>query len=118
MKTKQWLLLPWIIVAMPLPALAHGGGLNRDGCHTNRKTGDYHCHGGGGVRPLPDAYRPMDGVPPSDVVPHIKPGPRVFANCSEARAAWAAPIRRGDPGYGPHMDRDGDGVGCKPYRRR
>lgn len=26
-------------------AFAHGGGLNREGCHTNRKTGDYHCHG-------------------------------------------------------------------------
>lgn len=25
-------------------ALAHGGGLNGEGCHNNRKTGDYHCH--------------------------------------------------------------------------
>lgn len=24
--------------------LAHSGGTNADGCHTNRKTGDYHCH--------------------------------------------------------------------------
>jgi hypothetical protein len=23
---------------------AHGGGLDAQGCHTNRKTGDYHCH--------------------------------------------------------------------------
>jgi hypothetical protein len=23
---------------------AHGGGLNSEGCHHNRKTGDYHCH--------------------------------------------------------------------------
>lgn len=23
---------------------AHGGGLNSQGCHNNRKTGDYHCH--------------------------------------------------------------------------
>lgn len=27
---------------------AHGGGLDADGCHTNRKTGEYHCHRGGG----------------------------------------------------------------------
>jgi hypothetical protein len=26
------------------PALAHGGGLDKNGCHTNRKTGDRHCH--------------------------------------------------------------------------
>lgn len=25
-------------------AFAHGGGLNAQGCHNNRKTGDYHCH--------------------------------------------------------------------------
>jgi hypothetical protein len=25
-------------------AWAHGGGLNAEGCHKNRKTGDYHCH--------------------------------------------------------------------------
>lgn len=36
-----------------------------------------------------------------------------FANCSEARAAGAAPVRQGDPGYGRHLDRDGDGVGCE-----
>ena len=27
-------------------AYAHGGGLNKEGCHNNRKTGDYHCHRG------------------------------------------------------------------------
>ncbi|WP_409528083.1 YHYH domain-containing protein [Rhizobium sp.] len=25
-------------------AQAHGGGTDRNGCHTNHKTGDYHCH--------------------------------------------------------------------------
>lgn len=29
---------------VPATALAHGGGLNAEGCHNNRKTGDYHCH--------------------------------------------------------------------------
>lgn len=28
----------------PASAAAHGGGLNAQGCHNNRKTGDYHCH--------------------------------------------------------------------------
>lgn len=36
-----------------------------------------------------------------------------FENCTEARNAGAAPVRRSDPGYGPHLDRDGDGVGCE-----
>jgi micrococcal nuclease len=30
----------------PIGALAHGGGVDGSGCHTNSKTGDYHCHGG------------------------------------------------------------------------
>ncbi len=25
-------------------AKAHPGGLNSEGCHTNHKTGEYHCH--------------------------------------------------------------------------
>lgn len=36
-----------------------------------------------------------------------------FRNCSEARAAGAAPVRRGQPGYSSRLDRDGDGVGCE-----
>lgn len=36
-----------------------------------------------------------------------------YANCDAARAAGAAPVRRGDPGYGSHLDRDGDGSGCE-----
>ena len=27
-------------------AYSHGGGLNKQGCHNNRSTGDYHCHRG------------------------------------------------------------------------
>jgi len=36
-----------------------------------------------------------------------------FANCDAAERAGAAPVYRGDPGYGPHLDRDGDGVACE-----
>ncbi|OKK07665.1 hypothetical protein AMK26_00795 [Streptomyces sp. CB03234] len=35
-----------------------------------------------------------------------------YSNCADARAVGATPIRRGDPGYGSHLDRDNDGVGC------
>lgn len=36
-----------------------------------------------------------------------------FANCAAARAAGAAPVRAGDPGYSARLDRDRDGVGCE-----
>lgn len=36
-----------------------------------------------------------------------------YANCTAVRAAGAAPIRRGQPGYRAGLDRDGDGFGCE-----
>ena len=36
----------------------------------------------------------------------------VYANCAAVKAAGAAPIRPGDPGWEPKFDGDGDGVGC------
>lgn len=38
------LLAVLITALLATSALAHGGGLDRNGCHTNRKTGDRHCH--------------------------------------------------------------------------
>ncbi|MER6407067.1 excalibur calcium-binding domain-containing protein [Streptomyces viridosporus] len=35
-----------------------------------------------------------------------------YANCAAARATGAAPVRRGGPGCGSHLDRDHDGLGC------
>ena len=93
-------------------AWAHGGGLDANGCHTNRKTGDYHCHRSSTPSSIPPkSYAPTHGA-------NVRPGGRAFANCAEARAAGAAPVRRGDPGYGPRLDRDNDGIGCEPYRGR
>ena len=85
-------------------AAAHPGGLNAEGCHWNRKTGDYHCHRP--AQPPPGAAR--EKSPPGSVV--------FYRNCAEARAAGAAPIRRGQPGYGQHLDRDNDGIACEPYK--
>jgi hypothetical protein len=36
-----------------------------------------------------------------------------YENCDAAREAGAAPIQRGDPGYGEHLDREGDGIACE-----
>lgn len=81
-------------------AFAHPGGLNSEGCHNNRKTGEHHCHPGKpAAAPRPKTFATGASTP--------------FASCSEARAAGAAPVHRGYPGYAPRLDRDGDGVGCE-----
>lgn len=55
-------------------------------------------------------------TPPTPTPTTTSPPPRSsgpYANCSEARAAGAAPLYRGDPGYAAKLDRDGDGVACE-----
>jgi hypothetical protein len=89
-----------LCVTLPTAALAHGGGLNAEGCHNDRKNGGYHCHRAPTPRPAPKPVTATGGAV------H-------FANCAAARAAGAAPVRRGQPGYGAHLDRDNDGVGCE-----
>jgi hypothetical protein len=39
-----------------------------------------------------------------------------YPGCDAARAAGAAPIYRGQPGYREEMDGDGDGIACEPHR--
>lgn len=79
---------------------AHPGGLAADGCHNDRKNGGRHCHRAPQSR--------------QSVAPQRSSGDTVYyKNCAAARAAGAAPVRRGDPGYGQHLDRDNDGIGCE-----
>lgn len=80
-------------------ALAHGGGLNAQGCHNNRKTGDYHCHRAASSETRAPARSNSGGVS--------------YRNCAAARAAGVTPIRRGEPGYAKHLDRDNDGLACE-----
>lgn len=35
-----------------------------------------------------------------------------YKNCDDVRNAGRAPLFRGEPGYGPHLDPDGDGFAC------
>lgn len=86
-----------LLMALPVAVEAHGGRTNAQGCHNDRKNGGYHCHGGGRATQAPAPRRSGEA----------------FVNCTAARAAGAAPMRRGEPGYGRHLDCDNDGVGCE-----
>jgi len=76
----------------------------------------------------PEQALPADSGAPLDVDHHLSdpsttvqaPGSHGsgdgtvwFENCDAARAAGAAPVHRGDPGYGSHLDGDGDGSACE-----
>lgn len=45
--------------------------------------------------------------------PRTSGGKVYYPNCDAVRRAGAAPVYRGQPGYGSHLDRDGDGAACE-----
>ncbi|MDP9890831.1 excalibur calcium-binding domain-containing protein [Pseudarthrobacter enclensis] len=50
---------------------------------------------------------------PAPVSVPAAPAAAYYANCTAAKAAGAAPLYRGQPGYRSALDRDGDGVACE-----
>ncbi|HZW43236.1 MAG TPA: excalibur calcium-binding domain-containing protein [Dermatophilaceae bacterium] len=66
---------------------------------------------------VPRAAQPAPQAAPAAVPAPVAPAPPAgaiyYANCTAVRAAGAAPIYRGDPGYASKLDRDGDGIGCE-----
>ncbi|WP_298926409.1 YHYH domain-containing protein [uncultured Ramlibacter sp.] len=84
-KTRvQSLAVAWltclVAAASPGVANAHSGGLNGEGCHTNRKTGDYHCHRGGGSASSASTEKPSSQTtretPARSAGPTCYTGPR------------------------------------------
>jgi hypothetical protein len=62
-----------------------------------------------------DAAAKQAAQPPAPVAVPAAPAPATayYANCAAAKAAGAAPLRRGQPGYSSSLDRDGDGIACE-----
>ena len=48
-----------------------------------------------------------------EATPEPEPQKEFYANCKEAKAAGAAPLYRGDPGYREDLDGDKDGTACE-----
>ena len=74
------------------------------------------------VKPAATATSPVPVRSSVGSKPKAKPIPKAtttepedvyYANCSEVRAAGAAPIHAGEPGYSRKLDRDGDGTACE-----
>ena len=87
----------------------------RDGYGTHPRQGayvaadaaspDYTCT----AKPAP-APAPTTAPAPA---PTTAPSGTYYQNCDAARAAGAAPIQRGEPGYRSPLDRDNDGIACE-----
>lgn len=57
-----------VLILIAPAARAHGGGLNKEGCHNNRKTGDYHCHRGARSSPSPQTLTGIPRVTDGDTI--------------------------------------------------
>ena len=40
----RYLIVATLMTLASSPAVSHSGGTDGRGCHTNHKTGEYHCH--------------------------------------------------------------------------
>lgn len=86
-------------------SFAHSGGTDANGCHTNSKTGDYHCHGAPAPRPAP-VYRPAPAAPaapasrpvsaPAIVVVAPVPAPTMLADGTHEVTSCRITTRSGD----------------------
>lgn len=66
------------------------------------------------IEPAPAETPAPAPAPAPAEAPAPAPAPSAFyPNCAAARAAGAAPLYRGNPGYSTKLDRDGDGVACE-----
>jgi hypothetical protein len=82
---------------------------------------DFLCNSGSAqfCPPPPAAILPPPPPPAAPPAPQAAPRPAPapstfqYKNCTEARNAGAAPVYRGQYGYGQHLDRDNDGIGCE-----
>jgi hypothetical protein len=62
--------------------------------------------------PAPAPVQPAPAPAPAQRAPAPAPVEVYYKNCDAVRAAGAAPIYAGQPGYASHLDRDKDGIGC------
>lgn len=69
------------------------------------------------TRAAPPATAPQRHAAPaparSTPAEEASSGAAYYKNCTAARAAGAAPLMRGEPGYRAALDRDNDGIACE-----
>lgn len=87
--TPSIMLLGSICLALlcPITVYAHPGKVNADGCHTERKTGDYHCH--------PERAKPATTTAPAASEPVLSPAASTPADSNAANTS-EAPATVGD----------------------
>ncbi|MDD4287712.1 MAG: YHYH domain-containing protein [Candidatus Peribacteraceae bacterium] len=105
-----------LLLYSPL-ALAHPGGTDANGCHTNKKTGEYHCHGGSDTAKSAKTEAKTSAKTEARTSANIICSANIY-NCpdftshSEAQEVYKACLEKaGSDVHG--LDGDDDGVACE-----
>jgi hypothetical protein len=101
-KYQLWVTRPERDAMARVLAACPGESLPRDVTHAPTRVDQHLTDPGAPAAPVSSTPRGLVGT-----------GSVSYANCTAVRAAGAAPIHVGDPGYSRNLDRDGDGVGCE-----
>lgn len=69
------------------------------------------------LAPMPPPLPPVRSIYPQDAPPaapqDAPPAAPYYENCTAVWNAIERSIKRDEPGFGPHLDADDDGVGCE-----
>ncbi|MFI1519097.1 excalibur calcium-binding domain-containing protein [Kitasatospora cineracea] len=63
--------------------------------------------------PAPETPEPVQTESEPEPARTTEQAAAYYKNCTEAKAAGAAPLHRGEPGHRSALDRDGDGIACE-----
>jgi len=99
-----------LAIVAPAIAAAHSGGTNAQGCHTNSKTGDHHCHA------KKELVKTVAKAEAKTVVKSgfVDKNCEHFATKAQAQAFF---IQEGGPSKDPHkLDADKDGLACEALK--
>lgn len=107
---KAYPIIAMAIALCTSVAFAHGGRTNSDGCHTNRKTGDYHCHGGASVAPPSNTQKEKAVDNESATGSGYTCGSKT--KCAQMESCEEAMFYLNTCGLS-RLDRDKDGVPCE-----
>lgn len=67
-----------VALSLPILSFAHPGRTNAQGCHNNRKTGDYHCHNSGSAKAPAKVAAPAPSKPPKAATTTAKAVPTEY----------------------------------------
>lgn len=103
------ILLFLALITAPVTSIAHSGRTDASGCHTEKATGDYHCHNDQVSLKTPKLEARTEARTTARDYNCVD-----FSTHVEAQEVYA---RAGGPLIDPYdLDRDSDGVACEDLK--